>query len=210
MNVIDEIVAPDAAGVLVESHRPETDNFGFRIGIEVSEFAKAVDRNAGHFRGLLQRVFRDELCVILERDVGCIAGLRPSRRLHFKGIVRPQSIADIRLTAFENGVFVDKILVHTVCRDDVIGDGVQNREIGLRRENDLQVCKIEGAMLECRKHRNANMRRAEPAISHPAPEDRVHLCHVRAPQHESIGGFEVVVATHRLVHAERPHEAHSG
>ena len=37
----------------------------------------------------------------------------------------------------------------------------------------------------------------------------MHLCHVRAPQHESIGDFEVVVATHRLVHPERPHEAHS-
>ena len=38
----------------------------------------------------------------------------------------------------------------------------------------------------------------------------MHLRHVRAPQHECIGGLEVIVTAHRLVHAERPHEALGG
>src|SRR5262245_6647855 len=65
-------------------------------------------------------------------------------------------------------------------------------------------------MFERGKYRNANMRRAQPAISDPAPENRVHLRHVRAPQHESIGRLEIVIATHGLVHAEGPHESHDG
>ncbi|MNE85782.1 hypothetical protein D3C80_1828190 [compost metagenome] len=36
----------------------------------------------------------------------------------------------------------------------------------------------------------------------------MHLGHVRAPEHEGVGGFDVVVAAHRLVHAEGAHEAH--
>ena len=38
----------------------------------------------------------------------------------------------------------------------------------------------------------------------------MHLGHVRAPQHESVGSLEVVVTSHRLVDAERTHEAGRG
>ena len=38
----------------------------------------------------------------------------------------------------------------------------------------------------------------------------MHLGHVRAPQHERVGGFDVVVAAHRLVDAEGAHEADRG
>ena len=38
----------------------------------------------------------------------------------------------------------------------------------------------------------------------------MHLRHVRAPQHERIGSLDVVVAAHRLVDAERAHEAGDG
>ena len=54
------------------------------------------------------------------------------------------------------------------------------------------------------------MRRAEAAVGNPGPKDRVHLRHVGAPQHEGIGGFDVVVAAHRLVDAEGAHEADRG
>ena len=46
-----------------------------------------------------------------------------------------------------------------------------------------------------------------PAVGDPRPQDRMHLRHVGAPQHEGIGGFDVVVAAHRLVDAEGAHEA---
>ena len=129
-------------------------------------------------------------------------------RFLLQRIFRSQAVADVGLSAFEDRVLVDEILVHAVCRDDVVGDGVEDDEIGLRREHHLDVGEIERAVLERREHRDADMRRAQPAIGDPAPEDRVHLRHVRAPQHECIGDLEVVVAAHRLVHAKRPHEAH--
>jgi Molybdopterin oxidoreductase Fe4S4 domain/Molybdopterin oxidoreductase/NapC/NirT cytochrome c family, N-terminal region len=80
VNVIDEIVTPNAAGVLVEAHCPEADNLGLRIGIELGKIAKTIDWNAGHLRGFLKRVFGDELRVVLERHVGRIPRLRTSRR----------------------------------------------------------------------------------------------------------------------------------
>ena len=107
-------------------------------------------------------------------------------------------------------MLADEVLVDAVRRNDVICDGIQDREIGLRREHHLNIGEIEGSMLECRKHRDTNMRRAEPAVGDPAPKNWVHLRHVRAPQHESVCGFEVVVAAHWFVHAERPHESHDG
>ena len=123
-------------------------------------------------------------------------------------IFRPQAVADVGLSALEDRVLVDEVLVHAAGRDDVVGDGVEDREIGLRLEHHLDVGEIERAVLEGREHRDADMRRAQPAVGDPAPQDRVHLRHVRAPQHECVGDLEVVVAAHRLVHAERPHEAH--
>ena len=42
------------------------------------------------------------------------------------------------------------------------------------------------------------------------PQDRVHLGHVGAPQHEGVGLLDVVVAAHRLVDAEGAHEAGHG
>ena len=90
----------------------------------------------------------------------------------------------------------------------MVGNGIEDREIGLRLEHHLDVGEVERAVLEGREHGDAHVRRAEPAVGDPAPQDRVHLRHVRAPQHEGVGGLEIVVAAHRLVHAEAAHEAH--
>ena len=46
------------------------------------------------------------------------------------------------------------------------------------------------------------------AISHPTPKNRVHFRHVRDPQDERIGDFDIVVTAHRLVDTERAHEPH--
>jgi hypothetical protein len=35
MQIVDHVVAPDAAAVLVETHGPEADHLGLRIGIEL-------------------------------------------------------------------------------------------------------------------------------------------------------------------------------
>ena len=39
------------------------------------------------------------------------------------------------------------------------------------------------------------------------PQDRMHLGHVRTPQHEGVGLLDVIVTAHRLVDAEGAHEA---
>ena len=107
-------------------------------------------------------------------------------------------------------VLVDEILVHPAGLDDVVGDGVEDREIGLRLEHHADVGEIERAVLEGREHGDPHMRRGQPAVGDARPQDRVHLGHVRAPQHERVGGLDVVVAAHRLVDAEGAHEAGDG
>ena len=48
---------------------------------------------------------------------------------------------------------------------------------------------------------------AQAPVGDPRPQDGMHLRHVRAPQHEGVGLFDVVIATHRLVDAKGAHEA---
>ena len=105
---------------------------------------------------------------------------------------------------------VDEILVDPAGLDDVVGDGVEQIEVGLRLEHHADVGEVERAVFEGRKHGDADMRRRQPAIGDPGPQDRVHLGHVGAPQHEGVGGFDVVIAAHRLVDAEGAHEADRG
>ena len=61
-------------------------------------------------------------------------------------------------------------------------------------------------MGEGRQHRDLDMRITKSAVGQTRPQDRMHLGHVRAPQHEGIGALEILVAAHRLVHAEGAHE----
>ena len=54
------------------------------------------------------------------------------------------------------------------------------------------------------------MRRRKPAVRNPRPQDRVHLRHVRSPQHECIRRLDIVIAPHGLIDAESAHEADRG
>ena len=121
-----------------------------------------------------------------------------------------QAVTDVGLPALEQGVPVDEILVDASGLDDVIGDGVEQIQIGMRLEYRADVGEVERAVFEGREHRDPHMRRAETAVGNPCPQDRVHLRHVGAPQHEGIGGLDVIVAAHRLVDAESAHEARGG
>ena len=134
-------------------------------------------------------------------------GLGGAGRRLLQRMLGPQPVADVGLAALEHRVLVDEVLVHPAGLDDVVGDGVEDREIGLRLEHHADVGEIERAVLEGREHGDAHMRRGEPAVGHPRPQDRMHLGHVRAPQHERVGRLDVVVAAHRLVDAEGAHEA---
>ena len=123
---------------------------------------------------------------------------------------RPQAVADIGRALHEGGMVVDEVLVDPSGRDDVVGDVIEDGEVGARLEYDRNVGEIHAAMGEGRQHRDLDMRMAEPAVGQTRPQDRMHLGHVRAPEHEGIGGLEIVVAAHRLVHAEGPHEGVGG
>ena len=122
-------------------------------------------------------------------------------------MLRPQTVADVGLTQLEDRMLGDKVLVDAIGLDDVVGDGVEDDEVRLRLEHHRDVGQLERAMLEGGQHRHLDMRIRQPPIGDARPQDRMHLRHVRAPQDERVGGLEVVVAAHRLVDAERTHEA---
>ena len=207
MDVVDEVVAPDAAGVLVEAHGPEADDLGLRVGVELGQRLEPVERHAGHLGRLLQRVVGDELAYSSKLMSVAVVGLGGAGRLLLQRMFGAQAVADVGLAALEHGVRGDEILVDPAGLDDVVGDGVEDVEVGLRLEHHADVGEVERAVLEGREHGDADMRRGQPAVGHPGPQDRVHLGHVRAPQHERVGGLDVVVAAHRLVDAEGAHEA---
>ncbi|MBA7674618.1 hypothetical protein ES703_82838 [subsurface metagenome] len=210
MDVVDEVVAPDATGVLVEAHGPEADHLGLGVGIEFGQCLKPVEWHARHFGGLLQRVFRHELRILVESHVGGVVCLRRAGRLLLQRMLRTQAVADVGLAALEHGVSADELLVDAPGLDDVVGDRIEQVEVGLRCEHHADVGQIERAVLEGGEHGDADMRRGEPAVGDPRPQDRVHLRHVGAPQHEGVGGLDVVIAAHRLVDAEGAHHTGDG
>jgi len=207
MNVVDEIVAPDATRVLVEAHGPEAGDLGLRIGIKFGQSLDLVRRHAGNLRRLLDRVFGNERGVFVERHIGRVIGLGGAFGGLLQGMFGTKAVADIGLAAPERGVLGDEVLVDAARLDDVVGDGVEDCQIGLRFEDDAKVGEVEGTVLEGRHHRDADMRIAQAPVGDARPQQRMHLRHVRAPQHKGVGSFDIVIAAHRLVDAEGAHEA---
>ena len=220
VHVVDHVVDPRAARVLVEAHRPVGDDLLLRIGVELGEPLEILLRYAGHLGGVVERVGFEQLLVFLEADLvlhaagilrAVLAGLvRGVDGLDFERVGRPQAVADILDRTRELDVLLDEFLVHRAGIHDVILDVIEDREIRLRRENQRIVGELERAVLEGREyvHFAAGMR--EPAIGEARPQDRMHLRHVRAPQDEGVGEFEIVVAPHRLIDAESADEAGDG
>ena len=114
-----------------------------------------VDRHARHLGGFLERVVGEELDVFLEADVGGVAGLGAAGRLFLQRMLGAQAVTDVGLPALEQGVPVDEILVDASGLDDVIGDGVEQIQIGLRLEHHADVGEVERAVLEGREHGDA-------------------------------------------------------
>ena len=122
-------------------------------------------------------------------------------------VLGAQTVADVGIATLEVDVLIDEVPVDLVMLDGVAGDVVKDGKVGLGREHDRQIGQIEAAVLKGGKHRHLDVGRAQPAIGHPGPENRVHLRHVGTPQYKSISAFHVVVATHGFVHAEGTHES---
>ena len=56
VNVINQIIAPHASGMLIEPHSPEGDNFSIRVSIEFSKLNKGLFRNARKLGDFLNSV----------------------------------------------------------------------------------------------------------------------------------------------------------
>src|SRR5229473_7424378 len=178
--------------------------------MELSELLQEAALDAGEIGHLCQRVVLHEARIGVEIDRLGRAGISSALGLLLKRMVRPQAISDIGRALDEGGVVLDEVLVNTPGGDDVVGDEVEDREIGAGLEHDGNIGEVRAAIGECREHRDLHMRMAEPAVGKTRPQDRMHLRHVRAPEHEGVGSLEIVVATHWLVHAEGAHERDSG
>jgi hypothetical protein len=155
---------------------------------------------------MFERVRFHEAREFLERHRLGFASLGGILCLAFQRMLSSQPVADISHATPEIDVLGDEIAIHTTALDDVIGDVIHDREIGLRPHHQRNVGQVEGTMLVRRQHGDPHIRRRQPPVRHPRPENRVHLGHVGTPQHESIGGLQVVIAAHGLVHAEGAHE----
>ena len=210
MDIVAEIVAPHAAGVLVEAHGPEGDDFGFRVRIELRQRFELRLRDAGKLRDRVDVIIGDEFSKFLEGHFLRAAHIVRVLCFLLKGMFGPQPITDIGIAQPEIDVLGHEVLVQPPSIDDVFGDEVQDCQIGLRLEDDRHVGQIETAMLEDGENRDLHMRRTETPVRHPAPEDRVHLRHIGAPQDECVGLLDIVIAAHRLIDAEGAYEATHG
>ncbi len=149
MDVVAKVVGPNPAGMLVKAHGPEGCDLDFRIGIKFGQSFEALLGNAGHFMDLIKGVFRDEFGELVKCHVGRATGIRCILGRLFARIFGAQAITDIDVAAAEDRVFVDKIGIDPVGLDDVIGDIVQDRQIGLRLEHHRDIGKVKTAMFIC-------------------------------------------------------------
>ena len=128
----------------------------------------------------------------------------------FKDVVRAKAVPDVGVGHADVTVLLDEVAFHRPGLDEVVGNVIEDGEVRSRLEDYRNVGQVGRAVLVSGKRCDPHMRRAEAAIRHPRPQDGVHLGHVRAPQHEGVGVLEVIVAAHRLVHAEGADERDCG
>src|SRR5690606_27960827 len=129
VDVVNEIAAPGAAGVLVEPHGPEGHDAGVGVGVELGKLLEAVRRHAGESRYVVDVVVADELGVFLETDrLGGPGGLAIGR-LAFQLVLGPKAVADVHRAALEGRVPRDEVLVDAAGGDDVVGDVVEDGKV---------------------------------------------------------------------------------
>ena len=210
VQVVDHVVHPHAARVLVDAHGPQRHHPGIRVGVQLGELFQAVFRHAAQRGNALGVVLIDEGREFLEVDGRGPAGLVVIGRLALQRVLRAQAVADIAVAAAKIDVAANKIFVDPLAADDVPGDVVENRQVGLRREHHGDIRQFERAVLEGGHHADLDVRIAEPAVGQTGPQNGVHLGHVGAPQHEGVGVLEIVIAAHGLVDAEAAHKTGHG
>ena len=206
VQVIDQVVGPHAAGMLVEAHRPVGDDFFLRIGIQLRQLFQLIFRYAGHFGGFIQRVLGNKGFVVLKAHRLRGIGSRVFRRF-FQRMGWTQTVTDVRHTFTQINVLAKEILVDRIVLNDVVSDVVEDHQIGLRREDHAVIRQLKAAVLESGEHRDINIGIGQTTVGDARPQDRVHLRHIRAPQDESICMLDIVIAAHRFIHTKGTHKA---
>ncbi|MNO61706.1 hypothetical protein D3C76_523600 [compost metagenome] len=166
VDVVAEVVRPDATGVLVEAHGPVGDHLLVRIGIDLGQLLQLVFGDTGELGHRLDVIIRHELGKLLEAHGGRVAAVGVLGLL-LRRVSRTQAIADVGDALAELGVLVDEVPVHLVVLDDVVGDVVEDRQVGLGREHHAVVRQLEAAVLEGGEHVHLHIRVGEAAIGHP-------------------------------------------
>ncbi|MNZ74600.1 hypothetical protein D3C78_930510 [compost metagenome] len=150
MDVVDQVVGPDPTGMLVKAHGPERHHFALGVGIQLGQGLEALSRHPGLLCGTLQGVRPDKGGELVKIDVapgiGFVGVLGPG----LEWIVRAQAVADVVGALGKAGVLADEVFVDRAAFDDVIGDVVEDQQIGLWLEHHGNVGQFEAAVLEGR------------------------------------------------------------
>ena len=169
VEVVDHVVRPHPADVLVEPHRPERHHLGLRVGVELGEPFQCRLRHARELGHLVGRVFGHELRIGFE--IGWVRHLRVVGVLGplLEHVLRPKAVADVGVGHPDVAVLVDEVALRRAGLDDVVRDVVQDREVGAGLEDDRHVRQVGRAVLVGRQRRDPHVWGGQPAVGHPAP-----------------------------------------
>ena len=189
VQVVHQVVDPDAAGPLVQAHAPEAHG-RLGLGEHPGRLDDLVLGTAGDLFGGLGGVIVQELHILVP---GNLFGLR-----------RRPGVGH----GHEHRVLVHVFLAVEVLLDDHVGHGVQDGQVGAGGEAHVQVGDPRREGLAGIDHDDLGA--ALLLLVDDAEDDRVRLGHVRADDEEAVGVVHVVVGAHGLVLAEGGDVAHGG
>ena len=206
MNHVGLGIDPCPTGVLVESHGPETDDLAVRVGVEFGEFFQLLDRDPGEFRDILEAVGFEVFAESFKVDDLASACLLPVFCRFFQGMACTQPVADVGRSVLENRVLVDEIPVDFVVVHQVFCDCIPDCQVGLRLEDQFVISQVRTTVRPGGKVDHFDMICSQTTVGDTRPEHGVTFRHVCPPEHDSIGEFDIIVASRGFVDAEGFHE----
>jgi len=216
VEVVDKVVDPGAAYVLVETHRPTGHGLPLGIAQEPGNLADRVGRDAGEFFSIFRCVGVQECFVLLKTYRLSLVG---KRFVRFPTGFRSAAILKVVLYAiadpcqplFEGDMLLNKCLAYEPFFHDDMRHGIREGEVCVRLENSHDICGlIAAAVQKGLQADDLDVGILVLPLHHPRVEDRMRLSKVRAPNKKGIGEFNIVVTPHRLIHAKGREETGHG
>ena len=207
MDVVDVVVHPRAAVVLVHAHGPQRHDLLVRVGEHAGQLLEVLDGHAGQLGGVLEGVGLEARGVLLEGDGGHGIHLRADVALVVAVL---EGVADVLGALLELQVVVHERLVVLLLLDEVVGDAVRDGEVGVRMEDHRLVgararARPDGAQIVVLDVLALELAGGQARVQHG-----VRFGHVGAPGDEHVGLVEVAVGAGGLVGLEHVHEGHHG